>query len=261
MEDVTIHKADGITVCKINNFSDGLKGFIRSDLSSMCYGKSTVDEDASYYSYERTIKKFVDIFDNKLTDLQRMGVIGELLAHLLISRHLPELSIVTLIMSKEEDQIHKGFDFVYISKGDVALWYGEAKSGELQRQTPTQKNKDLLNTAKSGIVTYLNGTRDRLWDSAVIEANQTLVATRAITARQMLRDDLLAIQGDEGSKKNALLVSIVFHDVNNPFDESELSPYLHGVKAEGVFNNVMIFSIQKSTYSKVIDFLHKEAGI
>lgn len=260
MDDVTIYKADGITVCKINNFDDELKGFIRGDLSAMCYGKNTVDEDATYYSYERTIKKFVDIFDHKLTDLQRMGVIGELLAHLLISRHIPDLSVVTLIMSKEEDQIHKGFDFVYISKGDVALWYGEAKSGELQRQTPSQKNKELLNTAKSGIITFLNGTRDKLWDSAIIEANQTLVAARAITARQILRDDLLAIQGDGESKKNALLVSVVFHDVNNPFDESELSPYLQGVKAEDIFNDVMIFSIQKSTYSKVVDFLHQEAG-
>ena len=39
MEDITLYQADGITVCKINNFSDELKGYIRSDLSAMCYGK------------------------------------------------------------------------------------------------------------------------------------------------------------------------------------------------------------------------------
>lgn len=190
-----------------------------------------------------------------------MGVIGELLAHVLISRHIPDLSIVTLIMSKEEDQIHKGFDFVYISKGNIALWYGEAKSGELQQQTTTQKNRDLLNKAKSGIVTYLKGSRDRLWDSAIIEANQTLVAAKAKTARQMLRDDLLAIQSNSSTKKNAILVSIIFHDVNNPLDENDLSSYLQTVKDEGVFNDITIFSIQKSTYSKVVDFLYSEAEI
>lgn len=261
MENITTHKVDGITVCTITDLGEELKSIIRSDLSAMCYGKKTVDEDSTYYSYERTIKKFVDVFDNKLAPLQKMGVIGELLAHILISRQLPDLSVVTLIMSKEEDQIHKGFDFIYLSKGDVALWYGEAKSGELQNQTPTQKNRELLNAAKLGITGYLDGSRDKLWDSAVIEANQTLIGDRSTTARKMLRDDLLEIRSHDESRKNAILVSIVFHDVRNPLDENDLNLYLQEVKNENIFTNVMLFSIQKSTYSKVVDFLHREAGL
>lgn len=256
MDGISLQEIDNVTVCRVESLSDDLKGLIRDELSAICLGRSLVAEDAHYYSYSNTLKKFLETYDN-IAQTQKIGIIGELLAHLLISRHRPDFKIVTLLLNKEDLQIRKGFDLVYLS--DKELWYGESKSGELQQGTPIQKIGRLLSDAKNGIKDYLEGSRSKLWDSAILEASQTLGSEESLTAKELLRNDTVSLQSGVAIKKNALLVPILFNDINNPIDIDELVRKVQNIADEEVFNDILVFCIHKSTYSKIVEFLKAEA--
>lgn len=256
MEGISLQEIDNVTVCRVESLSDELKGLIRDDLSAICLGRNLVADDAAYYSYPNTLRKFLETYDN-IAQTQKVGIIGELLSHLLISRHRPDFKIVTLLLNKEDLQIRKGFDLVYLS--DKELWYGESKSGELQQGTPIQKIGRLLSDAKNGIKQYLEGTRTKLWDSAILEASQTLDSDESLTAKELLRNDTTLLQGGVTIKKNALLVPILFNDISNPIDVDELVRKVQNIADEEVFDNVLVFCIHKSTYSKIVSFLRSEA--
>lgn len=256
MDGISLQEIDNVTVCRVESLSDDLKGLIRDELSAICLGRSLVAEDAHYYSYSNTLKKFLETYDN-IAQTQKIGIVGELLAHLLISRHRPDFKIVTLLLNKEDLQIRKGFDLVYLS--DKELWYGESKSGELQQGTPIQKIGRLLSDAKNGIKDYLEGSRSKLWDSAILEASQTLGSEESLTAKELLRNDTVSLQSGVAIKKNALLVPILFNDINNPIDIDELVRKVQNIADEEVFNDILVFCIHKSTYSKIVEFLKAEA--
>lgn len=257
MDGVSLQEVDNVTVCRVESLSDDLKGLIRDELSAICLGRNLVAEDAAYYSYSKTLKKFLETYDN-IAQTQKVGIIGELLAHLLISRHRPDFKIVTLLLNKEELQIRKGFDLVYLSNKE--LWYGESKSGELQQGTPIQKIGRLLSDAKNGIKDYLDGSRTKLWDSAILEASQTLDSEEGLTAKELLRNDTSSLQDGIEIKKNALLVPILFNDINDPIDVDELVRKVQNIANEEVFDDVLVFCIHKSTYSKIVAFLRAEAA-
>lgn len=256
MDGIFLQEVDNVTICRVESLSDEIKSLIRDELSSICLGRSLVAEDADYYSYTNTLKKFLETYDN-IAPTQQVGIIGELLSHLLISSHREDFKIVTLLLNKEELQIRKGFDLVYLYNNE--LWYGESKSGELQQGTPIQKVGRLLSDAKNGIKEYLEGNRAKLWDSAVLEASQTLDANDSMTAKKLLRNDSTLLQSGESIKKNALLVPILFNDVNEPIDISELLIKAQTIIQEQIFEDILVFCIHKSTYSKIVNFLRAES--
>jgi hypothetical protein len=257
MDGVSLSNTGKLSVCRIERLSEKLKELIRCELSAICLGRNLTDEDSEYYSYPKTIKKFLETYDN-IAPTQQVGIIGELLAHLLISRNYPDFKIVTLLLNKEELQIRKGFDLIYLAESE--LWYGESKAGELQDNTPTQKAGRLLSNAKNGVKNYLQGTRIKLWDSAILEANQTLSGNDNISAKQLLRNDATQLQTGTDIKKNALLVPVLFNDVSLPIDEAVLLNSVQAIIDEQVFDDVLVFCIHKSTYTKIVDFLRTESA-
>lgn len=256
MDGLSLHEIDNITVCRIESLSEEMKGLLREELSSICLGRTEVAADSVYYSYANTLKKFLETYDN-LAQTQKVGIIGELLAHLLITKHRSDFKIVTLLLNKEELQIRKGFDLVYLCDGE--LWYGESKAGELQRGTPVQKVGQLLTKAKNGIKEYLDGTRSKLWDSAILEASHTLDHDDSITAKALLRNDFTALNDGREVKRKALLVPILFNDVSDHIELNELATKVQAVVDEQVFDDILVFCIHKSTYSKIVDFLRAES--
>lgn len=257
MDGLSLHEVDNITVCRVESLSEEIKGLIRDELSAICLGRTLTQEDSAYYSYSNTLAKFLETYD-KIGQNQKVGIVGELLAHLLIAKHRPDFKIVTLLLNKEELQIRKGFDLVYLSDGE--LWYGESKAGELQTGTPIQKVGALLTKAKTGVHEYLNGTRSKLWDSAILEANHTLGTSESLTAKALLRNDVTALKSGTSIKKKALLVPILFNDVNSRIDTDGLITKVQSIVDENIFDDILVFCIHKSTYSRIVDFLRSEAA-
>lgn len=258
---INIQKEDGYVLCCIDDFSDQLKAMIKAELNHICHGKAQVDEDTkSFFSYENTLKVFMERYSEKDANTKK-GMMGELIAHLIIDKVL-DLQRIGIFFNKEEGSIKKGFDLTYVNVGGTAVWYGEVKAGEISGSTkPNAKNSQLLGKASGGMETNLSGQRPTLWHSVITDAALSFASEKKITVQNLLKDDIQDITANPTTaKKNAILVSVLFHDVRNKVEISSIKKYLSTVKSKDVFSDVVLFSIQKSTYSRIEEFLKSEIG-
>jgi hypothetical protein len=260
IDGITIHQEDNYIVCYIDNFSDELKELIRNELTIICHGKSIVQEDTlNFYSYPKTLKDFLSRYNNKTTKIKK-GMLGEFIAHLIIDKVLPELEAISIFFNKEELSIKKGFDLNYVNSKAGSIWYGEVKAGELNGQTtPDRINKKLLGKAKDGLIEFLSGGRPNLWDSVIIDAGLSFKSPKSKKVQDLLRNDIRAIEDNPSIKKNSILISVLFHNSQNRITSDSVKQHLADITAENVFLEVIVFSIQKSTYTKIEEFLIAES--
>jgi len=242
-------------ICYIEDFSDEFKLEIRNQLSQIYNGFFIVDEDPSFYSYKYTLDLFLNEFDKKSTNIKK-GMIGELLSHIILNLLSTKLSSISVYKNKEENSIKKGFDIVYYDKNNDSLWYTEVKSG---KGKSSKYNNVLLNRSKVGISTMLQSKRQKLWDSALIDLQ--LVIKNGIDQSKiktlLKKDSPISISSN--NKKNVILISVLYYDVKDAILLKSVEDFCAKTVKSNLFNDVIVFSIQKNTYSKVISFLKKEA--
>lgn len=258
---VSVKKGDGYVICYIDEFSDELKQLIRQELSYICHGKHQVDEDdLDYYSYEKTLADFLQRYQPKGENTKK-GMMGEFIAHLIINKVLESIKTISVFFNKEEKSIKKGFDLNYVDVNGTSIWYGEVKSGEVaSKSNPDTKNSELLGEAKAFLCGLLSGERPHIWDSVIIDAQLSFATAESKKVGKLLKKDISQIRGDPTTKKNAILISVLFHNVENKINPEQVKQYLNKVITESVFSDVILFSIQKSTYQKIEDFLRAESG-
>lgn len=258
---INITQEDGWVICCIDEFSDELKDLIREELNLICYGKNmVVEDDSDHYSYKRTLQDFLKRY-NKQSENTQKGMIGELISHLIINKALPHLKTISVFLNKEDLSIKKGFDLNYVDVDGNTIWYGEVKSGEITHpDVPDQKNKELLNLAKTGIREFLAGERPNLWNSVIIDAGLSFALKEKKTVQDLLKTDIRQIEENAEVKNNAILISVLFHDVTSRVNVQSVRDHLTTVAGEGHFSNVILFCIQKTTYSRIAEFLNQEAA-
>lgn len=255
---ITVTQENGFVLCCVDELSDEMKAVIRDELSAICHGKSEVEEyGLDRHSYKKTLAEFMTRYDPKSADTKK-GMMGEFIAHLVINKVLPNLKTITILFNKEELSIRKGFDLTYVEVDGGIIWYGEVKSGELNGEdTPDQKNKSLLTDSKNGMREFLTGQRPNLWNSVIIDVGLSIAQNDRKKVKDLLDADITEIQ-DGAARKNAILISVLFHDSRNKVSAESVREHLAEIASEGLFENVILFSIQKSTYSRIEDFLREE---
>lgn len=255
-----IERDENCILCRIDNLSDELKQLIRDQLSAICHGKVKVEENLKIHSYKETLKSFLDRYKNKSIDTKK-GMIGEFLSHLIIDKVLPQLESISVLFNKEELSIKKGFDLNYVEKNKNVIWYGEVKSGQLQDgDMPDDGNKKLLRKSKKGLGKLLSSQRGNLWDSVITDTYLTITGDKSITVRKLLNSDFEEIEDGNLSKKNGILISVFFHNTNEEVSHKSICEYLKEVLDEDIFSDVILFSIQKSTYEAIEQFLIEEVA-
>lgn len=261
IQGIEIKKENQWVVCYIHDFTDELKQLIRDEINYICYGRNEVDEDdVGFYSYENTIKEFLERYQSQ-TEKTKKGIIGELITHLLVSQVLEKLEKISTLFNKESRGIKLGFDLNYVDIKEAEIWYGEVKSGEVtQGGSPNDKNKELLGKSKSGLNQFLSGERPNIWQSVILDAMVTFNDKKKTQVKKLLKVDKIEVTTNADTKKNALLMSVLFHDANSRICCEEVKSYLTSVVDEGLFAGVIIFSIQKSTYENIENFLLSELG-
>ncbi len=258
IEGVDIQNTDDYYVCHINNFSDQLQEFLRMELRQICFGKALVDEDLKAHSYKSTLISFLERYERK-TPLIKMGIMAELLAHLLITKLHPGLQTITVHFNKEERSIRKGFDLVFVDETYKEIWYGEVKSGETENN-PDDKNHALLSVAKNDLVSRLSGDVTHVWDSVLIDTYSTLPSEIAKTVKKLLDTDLSDVQATPSGRKNGILISVVYYDTSDKITLTKAKDFHDAVSSERVFNKAVLFSFQKNTYSRIETFLRNEVA-
>jgi len=256
---VTITQADNYAICCVDDFSDELKDVIRKELNAICFGKRAAGGLPGIYSYEKTLKEFLVRYD-KTTPKIQVGMMGELLAHILVGSAFSDLEPISRLFNKEERHIKKGFDLNFLGKSKDSIWYGEVKSGEKSDlHTVDSKHKDLLGTAKRDLLGKFKEGKLSLWDNALNDVSLVLATKKAKSVSQLLQKDFLSLEKDSNLKKNAVLISSLFHSSKDRPTEKTVAEHTANLLSKGEFSGVLVLCIQKTAYSTIVDFLREEA--
>lgn len=253
-------KPSGTVVCYIDSLTDDLKNLIRKQLAGIWSGFAESQSMVDVYSYEFTLNSFLDRYIKK-TDGTQKGMIGELLAHVLINYYLNDYEPVSILKNKEERSIRKGFDIIYYQQSDSSIWYSEVKSGELTQNATdsTSCSIALLNTAKNGIKGILDSKRSSLWESALIDAGLTIDEEgKKLSVKRILANDMQAQARQIGDLKNVFLVSVLFNDLSDEVCSTSIVDHKQEIDNEGNFLQTLVITIQKNTYNAVAQFLKDE---
>lgn len=265
MEGVTFFEDEsiGLYLCVINDLSSDLKSHIQRNLILICEGEYHSEKFSSFLSYQNTLLTFMERYSKKKKSTQ-IGLIGELLCHLLLPERIKTLKVISPYFNIEESSIKKGHDLVLFSPSDEEIWITEVKSGEKgQAQSTTKKVQDLFNIANNDLQGKFVSTGTNLWRNALKGMDTALKdgITKGLIEKQLSEYQSATLTGKQKPDVyNAILCSCVFYNAEEEVDFNELSQWKAKFKGNEKYKNVVLFAIQKSTYIKVINFLEKEAS-
>lgn len=245
----------------VESISDEFREHLRERLAAFCYGAVLVDEDASYYSFERTISEFLVRYETK-APATKIGMAGELIVHVLMPHAHPDLSSSAVFLNKEERSIKKGFDLTFHAPKSDALWYGEVKSGEVaDGQSADEKSATLLKLAAADIADKLGpGAERSRWDSAIYDAGATLESSQAHTAKALLRSDVSSALDGKKYDKNVVLAAAVLHALDHcRISPEALGDTVDGLNSSGRFSKMAVLAVQQDEIESVIEFLREVA--
>lgn len=247
----------------IQDFTDEIKDALRSQLAVICHGEEKVKSCRKAVNYANTVKEFLKRYEDKSEDI-KLGMIGELLIHLLIFNYIDSFKTVTPYFNMEERSIKKGFDLVLTENDNPTLWITEVKSGQLHKnKNSNQTINDLLGTAKRDLVTRLNDENTSLWMEAVNGA------TISFDSSNLMKNAILEVLGNweddstdgiyTSEDKNVVLTGVLFSDIADAVQETMVESKQKKIRNDNCFNQVYLLTVHKNTYSKVYDFLKEES--
>lgn len=262
MKGVEITIENNFVVCHIHTLSDDLKEMIRNHLANICHGKSLASKNLSVHSYKSTLTQFHNRYNSK-TDETKKGMMGELLSHVLIYEHFKSFDVVSPFFNMEEKSQRKGFDLILVSKDEENVWITEVKSGEIgQSGCPNKSTRGFLQTAKRDLKHRLNQAEETFWLNAINTANNAIddcTDYKSAIIEVLSTEGTLALNDKADSKdNNVILISVLFHDVNNLFDDKLPENVADSITDENIFKKVITFSVQKGTYKNIEEFLFQE---
>jgi len=241
----------------VDDFTDELRNAIRSRLCEICYGQQTLLLGSMLADYQRTVREFLNRYDTK-TDLQKKGIIAELLTHVLARHYLDNLEPASILFNKEERSMRKGFDLIFLEPVHETVWYSEVKSGHpAASDTPSEKCLDLLRIARADMTDRLTNTPADVWFSAIIDSNLTVSERIRPALRRLLEDDATAKRAVDFSAA-AMLVAVVYASPTSEVDYDGISEYFENVYEDALFSDLIVLSVQKETVTRVVDFLRGE---
>lgn len=261
LEGVDLSKGSTGSLCfTIHEVSDALKAEIRERLSEICNGAAKASRNTLLYSYKRTLSAFFERYDSKPKNTQ-IGMVGELLTHILFLHHESEFNAASPYFNMEENSIKKGFDLVLRSGETSQIWFVEVKTGECGTKTSIQKLGELLSVAKTDLKTALDSERNTLWQNAVNGA--ALVVTKPILKDQITAVlesyNAQAVSGKSTSKDyNAILVAVCFPGSQAFATGKDFDVRHQNQKNLNEFQDLMSVAFQKDTVQSVIKFLRSE---
>lgn len=265
LDGVTYQKECKYSVFWIEDFSEDIKEAIREQLALICHGVDNVNTGRRTYNYKNTVKEFLKRYETKPINI-KIGMIGELLVHLIIRNYYSEYKSVTPFFNMEERSIKKGYDAILTEADCPILWIIEVKSGGLHLdKTSDQTINELIGIAKNDLDVRLNQDNTTLWMEAVNGAKISFDSNDVM--KEAVLDVLRGWSDDAADgvctsiNKNVFLAGVLFSDLSDSISAYNLQRKQNRIEHTGEFNRVYIVGIQKETYAKVYDFLREEAEV
>jgi len=266
IDGINFDRNGNCAICHIEHLSDDLKTIIRANLATICHGTHISDYDGEpLFDYKATLGSLLDRYKTKTKETQ-MGMIGELLSHILITQLFDEYDIASPFFNLEEKSIKKGFDLILYKPSDGSAWITEVKSGKLHKgKDHEETTHDLLSTAKGDLKKRLNQQKKMHWLNAIHSVKTSLndeADYKKTLVNILVKEGSSAAQGKAvGSDNYVVLISNLFEPLDKKITINPAESVLESiqkVKTE-LFKDTVVFSIQKETYSAVAEFLQLEA--
>ena len=266
IDGVTLHRNGDYAICYVSNISSDLKELIKKNLATICHGSHVTEyPDEPLFGYQATLNSFLERYDAK-PDLTKKGMIGEFLSHILITELFDEFDIASAYFNLEEKSIKKGFDLLLYNSESSSVWITEVKSGNLHKnKNHDQTTLDLINTAKDDLDGRLNKPEQMYWLNAVNSVRSSLNDEKdykKILVKILVNKGGEATKGlSKSSDVCVVLVSNLFEPLSTKITDSPAKAFLAKIGKKNPFAKVLVFCIQKETFSKIVDFLRIEVTI
>ncbi|MFC6689919.1 hypothetical protein ACFQD2_01105 [Pseudomonas lini] len=252
MDGVSFKQVDQYALCCVENFSDELKLALRENLTRICHGADQASKDRAIYKYSATIKHFWNERYSKKTWETRIGMLGELLSHVIILKLFPNFDVVSPFFNMEEKSIRKGFDLLLYETSTNNVWITEVKSGGRGAdKTSCSATSAQLRLARDDLKRRLAEPELNHWLNAINAAknaihNKANYRDSVIEILEM-EGDLAEEDGASASDNNVFLVSALFSEVSQAIAENTVSNFTTKLVAEAVFKTVWVLSLHKGT--------------
>lgn len=264
MDGVSFKQVDQYALCCIENLSDELKAALRENLTRICHGADQASRDRAIFKYPATLRAFWDRYSSKPWKT-KIGMLGELLSHVIILKLFPDFDVVSPFFNMEEKSIRKGFDLLLYESSKSNVWITEVKSGGLgEGKTPCAATRALLAKARDDLKGRLAEQELNHWQNAINAARNSIHA-KADYRESVL--EILELEGDmaEGSvatasDNNVFLISALFSDVSQRVAEKTISKFTTDLVDKSIFKSVLVLSLHKGTLERLEDFLRMESG-
>jgi hypothetical protein len=255
------NKSSDILVFHIEKLSIELKNLIRSNLAIMCRGEEKFYRNPKLYSYDRTLSHFMKRYNEKSRSTKK-GMMGELLAHVIILEFLKKMQPASIFFNLEEKSIKKGFDIVLFDNKEKELWIAEVKSGHAKEKESNSKNRLHLQKARDDLAERLNEHNETIWDNAINGATIYLKSGSRCKNKVLELLDVALFEAEEKKDKsldrNVILVSVLYKTLKDKVSIEGVLKFHSQVEKKKIFKKVISFSIQKETYEKIEEFLKNE---
>lgn len=256
-----------VTLVIIEKLTEEIKQEIRERLSEICHGKFNINNMLKTQSYKATVKEFIRIYKKGVANRNK-GIIGELLFHIVFGLNTNYMPC-SLFFNLEERSFKKGYDSVYYSSIEKKLWIAEVKSGEMPKAQDEQKTSsqiiiNLINRAKNDLEKRFQEENNSLWrnamNHAIIALDQNNDGKRAVMSLLGQYSNDAEEEKYISQDKNVILVGVLFHPIEDEIDCNKVEAKYKDIMDEKIFNSLIVFAVQKSTYDAVYRFLEGEAA-
>jgi hypothetical protein len=256
-----VFQKENHTVTFIHCISKEFEDLLKEQLPIICHGQFKSDMNINRYSYLNTIKEFWERYKTKSDDI-KVGMVGELLVHVLINAYHRDFKTMSPFFNMEERSIRKGFDLVLFKNNSI--WLAEIKSGRLHKNKNADETKnDLLNLAKRDLQKRVEEGAFSIWENAINAATITMGQNKKIS-ETMIQNlyklcDEISMGLSQSNRSNALLASTIFEISGSKISEQKTKEFLEQIESEKIFNNVFVMAMQQKTLDSFESFFQKEA--
>lgn len=265
MDGVSFKQIDQCSLCCIETFSEELQTALRENLTRICHGVDQASRDRAIFKYPATLKTFWDRYTNK-PETTKTGMLGELLAHVVILKLFPNFDVVSPFFNMEEKSIRKGFDLLLYEPSKNNVWITEVKSGGLGNgKTPCFATRSLLAKARDDLKVRLAEQEPNHWLNAINAAQKSIQAKtdykESVLEILEIEGDMVTTNSATASDNNVFLISTLFSNVSHRVIDETVSQFTADLIEKSVFKTVLVLSLHKGTLQKLEDFLKSEAGL
>lgn len=248
------------TITFIHEITKEFEELLKEQLPIICHGQFKSDLSIDRYSYNNTIKEFWIRYSSKSDDI-RIGMIGELLVHVLINAYHHDFKTMSPFFNMEERSIRKGFDLVLFR--DNSIWLAEIKSGRLHKNKDADETKrDLIHLAKRDLRNRIEEGEFSIWENAINAATIAMGQKNKISEVKISKlyklCDEISLGITQANRNNALLASTIFEIDSSKITEQNTEKLLESIETEKVFKNVFILAMQQETLNSFESFFQKE---